>query len=323
MTENLFQAYLPLILWTGMGFLIVRILPQWFPRFLGRALYWVGVPLELIALARQSTNSNPENIVNSPFLVPIITVLAILLSLAIASLALWGWQKISPDSQEFFRNPGSKAGFFLSAVLGNTGFIGLAIAPSLVNPESLNWAVLFSVTHNVVGPYGLGVLIASYFSHSDQSNRWWIQLRDIITAPPLWGFIIGNLIQNFKLPEIVESSLQQSVGVVIACAFLLTGIRLAQLSSWKSLKAAFLPAISRVCITPFVVGVILTLTLKTLTIPSYYCLPIVLMSGMPSAFAGLILAEEYNLDRDLIASSILLSIIILLLVLPLWVVIFN
>lgn len=323
MTENLFQAYLPLIVWTGMGLLIARFLPQWFPRFLGRALYWVGVPLELIALARQSTNTNPENIVNSPFLVPTITVIALLLSLAIAFLALWGWQKIFPDSQEFFQNPGSKAGFYLAAALGNTGFIGLAIAPLLINPQALNWAVLFSVTHNVIGPYGVGVLIASYFSHSDQPNRWWVQLRDIITAPPLWAFLIGSLIQDFKLPEIVESGLQQSVGVVIACAFILTGIRLAQLSSWKSIKIAFLPAISRVFVTPFVVGMILMLILKILIIPSYYCLPIVLMSGMPSAFAGLILAEEYNLDRDLIASSILLSIILLLFILPLWIVIFN
>jgi malate permease and related proteins len=323
MSENLFQAYLPLIVWTGTGLLIARLLPQWFPRFLGRALYWVGVPLELIALARQSRDPSSENIVNSSILVPIITVLAILLSLAIAYLVQWGWQKISPDSQEFFRNPASKAGFYLAAALGNTGFIGLAIAPPLVNPLALDWAILFSVTHNIIGPYGVGVLIASYFSHSTQKNHWWIQLRDVITAPPLWAFLIGNSIRSIKLPEIAEFGLQQSVGVVIACAFLLTGIRLAQLSNWKSIKIAFLPAIARVCITPFIVGIILLFALKILIIPSYYCLPIALMSGTPSAFAGLILAEEYNLDRDLIASSILLSIIILLFVLPLWIVIFN
>ncbi len=49
----------------------------------------------------------------------------------------------------------------------------------------------------------------------------------------------------------------------------------------------------------------------------------VLMSGMPSAFAGLILAEEYNLDRDLIASSIIISTVLLLLMLPLWVLLFG
>ena len=52
-------------------------------------------------------------------------------------------------------------------------------------------------------------------------------------------------------------------------------------------------------------------------------LAMVLMSGVPTAFAGLILAEEYNLDRDLIASSIIISTVLLLLVLPLWILIFG
>ncbi|MCY7321717.1 MAG: AEC family transporter, partial [Phormidesmis sp. CAN_BIN36] len=47
-------------------------------------------------------------------------------------------------------------------------------------------------------------------------------------------------------------------------------------------------------------------------------LSLVLMAGMPSAFASLILAEEYNLDRDLASSSIALSTIGLLLVIPVW-----
>jgi predicted permease len=49
----------------------------------------------------------------------------------------------------------------------------------------------------------------------------------------------------------------------------------------------------------------------------------VLMSGMPTAFAGLILAEEYELDRELIASSILLTTFVLLMVIPVWLLIFG
>jgi hypothetical protein len=47
------------------------------------------------------------------------------------------------------------------------------------------------------------------------------------------------------------------------------------------------------------------------------------MSGMPTAFAGLILAEEYDLDREIIASSILLSSVTLLLMIPLWSTVFD
>jgi len=46
------------------------------------------------------------------------------------------------------------------------------------------------------------------------------------------------------------------------------------------------------------------------------------MAGMPSAFASLILAEEYDMNRDLAASSIALSTIVLLFMIPVWLWIF-
>jgi len=52
-------------------------------------------------------------------------------------------------------------------------------------------------------------------------------------------------------------------------------------------------------------------------------LALVLMSGMPTAFANVILAEEYNLDRQIAASSILLSTVSLPLIIPLWLALFS
>jgi malate permease and related proteins len=49
----------------------------------------------------------------------------------------------------------------------------------------------------------------------------------------------------------------------------------------------------------------------------------VLMSSMPTAFSSLILTEEYNLDRQVTASSILLSILALPAVIWLWLTIFK
>jgi predicted permease len=316
MIDTLFEAYTPLIVWTGLGLLIFRFLPLWFPKILGRVLYWVGVPIELLALARQNSSVKYENIVSSSLLAPVITVGALTIGLVVTISFLWGWKRFSL----FDLSRASEGSFLLAGVLGNTGFVGLAIAPFLVDADGLNFAVIFSITHNVIGPYGLGVLISGYFSHTQSQNRWWLQLRDILTVPPLWAFIIGSLTTQVKLPNVIESGLQQSVGIVIACAFLLTGIRLAQLKGWKSLKLAIAPAVIRVFVIPLLVGVLISLLFN---LSSSQRLAMVLMSGMPSAFAGLILAEEYNLDRDLIASSIFLSTLLLLFVLPLWIVIFG
>jgi predicted permease len=329
MTETLVQAYTPLILWIGLGLLLFRFLPQWLPHTLGRGLYWVGVPLELIALARKGNQSQLNGNADIPILASLITFGALFIGLIVALLVWWGWQQISPHlfntgSSESASAPlldsSTKGSFLLAAVLGNTGFVGLAIAPALIHVDTLNWVVLFSITHNVIGPYGVGVLIASYFSHTKSHNRWWMQLWDLLTVPPLWAFVIGSLTQQVKLPDVVESGLQGSVDVVIACAFLLTGIRLAQLQRWQSLQLALIPTVLRVVITPLLVGLLTTVLLG---LSGDRRLAMVLMSGMPSAFAGLILAEEYNLNRDLIAGSIILSTLLLLLILPLWIQVFS
>ncbi|KOP25551.1 transporter [Hapalosiphon sp. MRB220] len=310
MTETLFQAYMPLILWTSLGLSICRFLPQWLPRFLGRALYWVGVPLELFALARRNQLDNFNHEIALPLIAPIITLGSLILGLVLVLLVLWRFKAYS----------NTPASFILSAILGNTGFVGLGIAPFLINSEALNWAVLYSVTHNVIGPYGLGVVVASYFSQSKSSTSWWMQLREVLTVPSLWAFLVGILTQKVQFPQTIESGLQGSINIVIASAFLLTGIRLAQLRGWKSIKPAFVPAIIKVCVIPLFVGIATTWLLG---LSGDQRLAMVLMSGMPSAFAGLILAEEYNLDHDLIASSIIISTLLLLLMLPLWILMFG
>jgi hypothetical protein len=47
-------------------------------------------------------------------------------------------------------------------------------------------------------------------------------------------------------------------------------------------------------------------------------LMMVVMSGVPCAFNGLVLAEEYDLDRSTISSAIVVSTIVFLAILPIW-----
>ncbi|NEQ29053.1 MAG: AEC family transporter, partial [Microcoleus sp. SIO2G3] len=176
----------------------------------------------------------------------------------------------------------------------------------------------YSVTHNLLGTYGIGVAIASFFGR-DQQQPWWVQVRDVLTVPSLWAFAIGTLTRPIPFPDLVEASLHRSIWVVIPCALGLMGIRLAQLQGWKSLKLAIVPACLKVLVIPLLVGI--ATTLFHFEPPAR--LAMVLMSGMPTAFAGLILAEEYELDRELIASSILLTTVLLLLAIPLWLVLFG
>lgn len=312
MSETLFHAYLPLVLWTSLGLLLFRLLPETLPQFLGRGLYWFGIPLEILALARKTNFSEPAGIA------PGVTLAALSIGFGVAYLCLLGLKAFPQSTQ--YQNTSYQGSFILAAVLGNTGFVGLSVAPAFIGNEYLSWLVFFSLTHNIIGAYGFGVLIASLFGRSDRSHHWWVHLRDVLTVPVLWAFVIGYLTQPVSLPPIVESGLEASINIVIACAFLLIGMRLSQLPGWKSLQQAILPALLRVMAIPALVGVTTTLLLG---LSGDRRLAMVLMSGVPTAFAGLIFAEEYNLDRQLIASSIVVSTVLYLLVLPLWLAVFG
>jgi predicted permease len=316
MTETLFHAYTPLILWTGLGVILFRLMPEAFPRLLGRTLYWVGVPIEILSLARQTDFSGNAG------LAPLITAGAILMGFLLAWLSLKIWQHLVKDqesSPSWLHDRASQGSFILSAMLGNTGFVGLAIAPSLISDRYVGWAVFYSVTQNVIGTYGLGVFIASYFGRQATANHWWIQIRDILSVPSLWAFAIGSLTRSIELPVPVESGLHASLWFVIPGAFVLMGMRLSQIKGWKTFQTALLPAILKVIVMPGLLSIVVTL----LGLTGDSRLALVLMSGMPSAFAGLILAEEYNLDREIVASSIVITTGLLLLMIPLWLLLYS
>ena len=347
MADTLFDAYLPLVLWTGLGLITFRFVPQAFPRFLGRALYWVGVPWQILALARQTDYA--QNI----GLAPAVTIAGLVLGLLLAWLSLQAYQRwlmpstptkppslsqrlailsapnvdasdslsaaLPIDSTTAALSRSQRGSFILAATIGNTGFIGLGLVPALISTPYLGWAVFYSVTHNIVGTYGVGVFLASYYGRSQQQNHGWVQLRDVLSVPSLWAFAIGSLTRSIALPDAIEQGLHASLWFVIPGAFLLMGMRLSQLHGWQSIQSAILPTVLKMLMLPVAVGLGTTL----LGLSGDARLALVLMSGMPSAFAGLILAEEYDLDRELIASSIALSTIVLLCTIPLWLLLFR
>ncbi|MBE9229533.1 AEC family transporter [Phormidium sp. LEGE 05292] len=329
MIETLTHAYAPLLIWTGLGLLLFNFLPANFPKLLGKSLYWFGVPIQIFVLARQTEFSDGARIV------PVLTIAIVLLSIGLAwltwELLKWltnqkepkpNWlEKFGLNSSFFkfnFSDRSVQGSFILAAMLGNTGFVGLAITSNIISAENTNWAVLFSVTNNVISTYGIAVFIASYFGHSETKTNLWILLRDVITVPSLWAFALGFFTQNIEITPTIESGLNIAVWVVIAAALILVGVRLRSLRGYQSLKLALIPSFIKVILVPLLVGLIATYF--GLTGEPRFIL--VLMAGTPTALAVLILAEVYELDRELLASNIAMTTVGLLFALPMWLIFF-
>ena len=332
------------ILWAVFGTILYKekIVSENLPRLLGRTLYWVGVPLQIFFLARKS---NFDRVVWLP---PVVTIAAIMMGILIALITLEVLKQfiveivtklvpqnklknrflsvelsITPSTKQFLDRitPVNRVGtgsFILASILGNTGFIGLALVPSFIDRSYWSWIVLYGLVHNVLGSYGIGVLIADYFSYSAKKSSWSDRLNNLLFLPSLWAFAYGYLGRNIPLPSTIETIITWGVLFVVPGAFILIGMQLSSLQKWQNLSSGVMPAILKSFILPGLLGVVLTL----FGIAGEARLVLVLMSSMPTAFASIILAEEYNLNRQIPASSVLLSTLALPGIMFTWLTIF-
>ena len=378
------------ILWSIFGIIIYRerLFNANIPRLLGRALYWVGVPLQIFFLAR---NSNFEHIVWLP---PVVTVLVLLLGLALAliiprlfkqlffddeilslqtlesllyganntdnrvitagideskasssmthtSPALVSTKPAQRDSlskvllvtvkhnslatrQKIRHNlplPETDPGvgsFILASILCSTGFIDLVLIPPLVDFNYWSWIVLYGITHNIIGSYGLGVFIADRYSRFRRRSNWLNRLQDLLFLPSLWAFTYGYLSRNIALPDLVEGTISKAILLVVPGAFILIGMQLSELQQWQNLRLGAFPTILKMLIIPGLTGLLLT----CFGLHGDSRLVLVLMSSMPTAFASIILTEEYKLNRQIVASSVLLSTLFLPVIILFWLSIF-
>jgi malate permease and related proteins len=232
-------------------------------------------------------------------------------------------KKQRPRQNKFF--PGirseyfsSKGSFILASMLGNTVFVGFALVPTLVDRAYWSWVVLYGIANYLIGSYGVGVILANHFGCAKQQKYWWEPLRKLLTVPVLWGFVLGWFSKNIQFPAFFEFGLRGVPVVVISIVFLLIGMQLSRLQNLQSLQTALFPTILKMLVLPGLTGLICTL----LGLHGDACLVLVLMAGMPTNSANAILAEEYNLNREVSVSSIILTMIILPLTVPLWLAIF-
>jgi len=295
---QLAEIYLPLVGWVLVGLIFLRSVPDFVPRLIGRSLYWVGVPLQVLAFMQRS-----EININL-WIVPLIVAMSLVVGTGVA----WLLCRNLPKSE--------KGDFLLAAILGNTGFVGLAITPNLVENSYLSWVVLFSLAHNIIGSYGLGVAIASYYGEHDIEVNWTTHFKSVVTTPALWAFGLGLYLQinQIELSGLVSDYLQRSIQIVVPMALLLVGIRLKSIKNWQNLSQALPATAVKLLFLPLAVGV----GMGIVGITGSPQLAMVLQAGMPTALAGVILAEEYNLRKETILLSIALSSIGVLLSIPLW-----
>jgi malate permease and related proteins len=315
---NLLELYAKLIGLALIGFILGRILPARVPMQLGQWLFWVGVPTSIVAFLRKTDLSGQV------WIAPAVAYSAIIFGAVLAWLIIY---TIRFWSDRIIAKP-TQGSFILAAMVGNTGYLGYPIVLSLLGTQYFAWALFYDLLGTTLGAYGFGVALAANFgSDSQNSDRSLSQIsakRDspktmqvfkaIIINPALWSFGAGLLLRQVPLPDIAVSCLDFVAWSAIAASLLLIGMRLSQLSSWGSLKLASISLIIKMVFVPFVLGI----CLHRLGLTGKIAQVIVLQMAMPPAFATLVLAETFNLDRELAVTALAVGSMFLLITLPFW-----
>ena len=286
----------------GLGVVLGRWLSPAVSGAIGQGLFWVGVPLSCVAFLRQTDLSGQA------WLAPLVAWG----SIGLAGLLAWGWLHGSQTTE-----PKQRASFWLGSMFGNTGYLGFPIALALVGQSQFAWALFFDVAGTTLGAYGVGSALAARLG--GQSSDGWGMVRAGLINPTVWGVIGGLLSRSVALPGVVDRALMAIAWGVVALALVLIGMRLSRLR----LGAATRPALALLAIKMAIVPLVSGLALRSLGWDGPVLLVLVLQMAMPPAFACLVIAEAYDLDRDLAVSSVALGTVALPFTLPLWLWLFG
>lgn len=331
--QVLVNLYVPLIGWTLTGWLLGRYLPKSITTVLGRFLFWIGVPISIVAFLRGAQLSGWI------WISPVTAWVAMLFGAALA----WIWidlgvteERFKALSQGIGRTVNSdqakathlpplpsqwstptQGSFILAMMCGNTAYLGYPVILSLVGQEYFAWGLFYDLLGSFFGVYIFGVGLATYFGTGSKRKR--DILQALLRNPALWSLILGLLLRSVVIPEWAEQVLKTSAWGIVRLALLVVGMQLGQMISLGNVPKALTCLTIKMVVVPLVVGT----GLMFFGIEGPVRMVLILQMAMPPSFATLVVAQAYDLDRDLAVTTIGLGCVSLLLTLPLWLLLFG
>ncbi|MGB6296134.1 MAG: AEC family transporter [Rivularia sp. (in: cyanobacteria)] len=306
MLENILELYFKLIATVSIGFLLGRLLPNTALNHLGKFLFWVGVPLGIVAFLRKADLSG------AIWIAPAVAYAAMLLGAFFAIVVI--------KLQSYFTStvllPPTQGSLIISAMAGNTGFLGYPIALAVYGTQYFAWGLFYDLLGSLFVTWGFGAVIAARFGGTATNTQ---QISKVILInPALWSFGFGLLFRQVEIPQLAEFVLGNLGWIVVGLSLILMGMRLSKLNSWHNLPASGISIAIKMLLIPLIFGI----TFRFLGLTGIPAKVILLQSAMPPAFSSLIIAEIFNLDTDLAVTTVALGTLILPLTLPIWLLVF-
>lgn len=344
------SLYINIVVWILLGFALGKFISKRLSDKLGEFLYWVGIPLAIVAFVPKA------NISGFLIIAPLTAWVAVLIGAVFA----WIWielglsdeqlhrlsggnqwtktsnltefeidsyeeketeytqaAKLPSKSLESFWKKPTQGSFLLAMMVGNTAYLGFPVVLSVVGNDYFSWAVLYNTLGTSVAVHGLGSVIANRFGNKQTKKQ--NLLVVLLKNPALWSFVIGVVLTQVSLGKPFLQILSFGAQAVVFLSLLMIGIQLSRLKSFTKLRQSAICLFIKMVLVPLVVGS----SLIFFGITNEARLTLVLLMGMPPSFATVLYSEAYALDQELTTTTVVLGIVFLLLTLPMWLFLFT
>jgi malate permease and related proteins len=277
---------LPILLISGAGFLLGKILPI-DSRSLGRVVFYIFSPILVFNLLLHTQLNSGEILTTMGFTIAVSAVIG-LLALLLGKLL-------------GFDRPMLMA-VILTSAFGNTGNYGLPLVSFAFGQAALAFATLYFVTTSVMFNTA-GVLIAS-LGHMDLKTA----LLGLFRVPTVYAVILAGLLNRFQLllPTPLERTVELASNASIPVMIILLGLELSRVQWLYSFRPLVLSAGLRLLAGP-AFGLLLAIPFGFRGAARQGN---VIEASMPAAVTNMVLATEYGLDPSLVTAIVFIGTIL-------------
>lgn len=200
----------------------------------------------------------------------------------------------------------------VSAIIANTGYLGFPMAVTFLGKAALPHAVAYD--QMISGPivFTAGFAVGAAFGEGDRSgigsHLWAFLTRN----PPLVGAVAGLLVPVAWAPESLLAVTRAMVTALLGVGFIVVGIHLASERREDRVPLFELPdrrvlvaVACRLLVNPALLAAV---SLAGVAVPSAY----LLQAAMPTGINSLLIGHAYRLDQRLIATTIVWSTFVVL-----------
>ncbi len=211
--------------------------------------------------------------------------------------------------------PKLRGAYILTALFGNTAFIGYPVSLLTYGNEGLARAIIYDQIGFTISLTTIGVWIAKYFGCNKSSFSLKESLMGIITYPPFPLLLLAFILRGLKiqLPDFSLRALSYLSNATVPVIMIGIGGLLQLEFNIRYIKLALGTIFLKMILFP-IIGVILGIFFR---LDSLSLRVLIIESGVPVMMSSIVLGSEYGLDVEFILTVILITTIVVLLTLPL------